>query len=104
MTKPEKYFELARAEEKNGNTGSALLFYLSSFCASCNSSFTFRSYGTIEKISRIKKLLGLTNSDLLDMVHSYGHLSDYECRFLLYCSLRGSLSGINSIFDGHVYG
>ena len=31
-----KYFELARNEEKSGNDAAALLLYLSSFCDSCN--------------------------------------------------------------------
>ena len=31
-----KYFELARNEERSGNDTAALLLYLSSFCDSCN--------------------------------------------------------------------
>lgn len=103
MTKPEKYFELARTEEKYGNAGSALLFYLSSFCASCNLSPLTRPYGTVEKIRRIQSFLGIEDSHLFDMVRSYGHLSDHECRFLLHCSLRGSLDGIDAV-SGDMYG
>lgn len=103
MIDPGKYFELARTEEKDGNTGAALLFYLSSFCASCNLSPLARPYGTVEKIRRIQSFLGMEDSRLLDMVRSYGHLSDHECRFLLYCSLRGSLDGIGTV-TGDMYG
>ena len=42
-----KYFELARNEERSGNDAAALLLYLSSFCDSCN-------HGTKEPLLRCR--------------------------------------------------
>ena len=44
-----KYFELARNEERSGNDAAALLLYLSSFCDSCNHGTRNTSYGTVAK-------------------------------------------------------
>lgn len=94
-----QYFELAKNEEKGGNQGAALLFYLSSFCDSFNSRAAY-PYGTTEKIRRLQLSLGLSDSQLLDMVRSYGYLTDLECQQLLYHSIHGSVSGITSILSG----
>lgn len=44
-----KYFELARNEERSGNDAAALLLYLSSFCDSCNHGTRNRSYGVEQR-------------------------------------------------------
>ena len=88
-----KYFELARNEERSGNDAAALLLYLSSFCDSCNHGTMNRSYGVVAKIR-----LMLTDLQLFGLVHSYGPLTDSECKKLLDCSIRGT--GIS----GYAYG
>lgn len=98
------YFELARKEEKDGNFGSALLFYLSSFCESFNFFHDHYPYGTVAKIRQIQRKLFLGECDLLAMVRSYGPLTDLECKYLLYFSIHGYLLGINSILSkGNAY-
>ena len=86
-----KYFELARNEERSGNDAAALLLYLSSFCDSCNHGTRNRSYGVVAKLM-------LTDLQLFGLVHSYGPLTDSECKKLLDCSIRGT--GIS----GYAYG
>lgn len=99
MTHPSQYFSLARNEELAGNDSSALLFYISSFCSSFNSNAGI-PIGTIEKIRRLQKKLYLSDSELLDLVHSYGVLTDQECQYLLLFSIQGYLDGIKSILSG----
>lgn len=93
-----KYFELARNEEMAGNDAAALLLYLSSFCDSCNHDIRNRSYGVIAKIRCLQHRLMLTDPQLFGLVHSYGSLTDSECKKLLDCSIRGV--GIS----GYAYG
>ena len=84
-----KYFELARNEERSGNDAAALLLYLSSFCGTRNT-----SYGTVAKIRLLQRKLMLTDLQLFGLIRSYGPLSDLECRKLLDYSIRGAgLSG-----------
>ena len=91
-----KYFELARNEERSGNDAAALL--LSSFCDSCNHGTRNRSYGVVAKIRHLQHRLMLTDLQLFGLVHSYGPLTDSECKKLLDCSIRGT--GIS----GYAYG
>ena len=58
-----KYFELARNEERSGNDAAALLLYLSSFCDSCNHGTRNRSYGVVAKIRHLQHRLMLSCSD-----------------------------------------
>ncbi|RKI42197.1 hypothetical protein D7V86_26655 [bacterium D16-51] len=89
------YFSLALTEEKAGNEPAALLLYLSSFCDSFNSGNT-RPYGTVAKIRMLQSRLSIPDQQLYDMMHSYGPLSDAECRKLLSDSIDGNISGINA--------
>lgn len=98
-----QYYELARSEEVSGNMSAALIFYISSFCDSFNSCADY-PIGTTEKIRRLQLFFGLTDSELLAMVYSYGPLTNEECRHLLYFSILGSLSGINAVLTGSAYG
>lgn len=93
-----KYFELARNEERSGNDAAALLLYLSSFCDSCNHGTRNRSCGVVAKIRLLQHRLMLTDLQLFGLVHSYGPLMDSECKKLLDCSIRGT--GIS----GYAYG
>lgn len=89
-----EYFKLARSEEMSGNYAAALLLYLSSFCDSCNNGTRNRSYGTVAKIRNLQNHLMLSDLQLFGLVHSYGPLTDSECRKLLDYSIRGAgLSG-----------
>lgn len=97
------YFELARIEEKGGNNSAALLFYLSSFCDSFNSGCAYPC-GAVEKIRRLQLLFDLTDSELFNMVRSYGPLTDQECQQLLYFCIHGYLSGIKTVLTGSAYG
>lgn len=99
MTHPSDYFTLARNEEISGNKPAALLFYLSSFCASFNSNAGIPT-GTVEKIRRLQNELSLSDEELLDLVHSYGALTDQECQCLLLFSIQGYLDGIYSVLSG----
>ena len=76
-----KYFELARNEERSGNDAAALLLY-----------------GVVAKIRHLQHRLMLTDLQLFGLVHSYGPLTDSECKKLLDCSIRGT--GIS----GYAYG
>ncbi len=89
------YFTLAHNEEKAGNEPAALLLYLSSFCDSFNSGDT-RPCGTVAKIRMLQNSLSISDQQLYDMLHSYGPLSDAECRNLLSDSIIGNLAGINA--------
>ncbi|MCM1179550.1 MAG: hypothetical protein NC347_04780 [Clostridium sp.] len=89
------YFTLALNEEKAGNEPAALLLYLSSFCDSFNSGDT-RPYGTVAKIRMLQNRLSIPDQQLYYMLHSYGPLSDAECRKLLSDSINGNISGINA--------
>lgn len=100
MTNATTYFSLGRIEEKAGNEPAALLFYISSFCASHNLNAGTHPYGTVAKIRMLQKSLGLSDSQLLGMVRSYGLLTDSECRHLLYYSIYGFLPGIHTILYG----
>ncbi len=104
MTNAAQYFELARAEEIKGNKCAALLFYLSSFCDSFNSATEYYPCGTVAKIQSLQDQLSLSNLQLLTLVHSYGPLSDAECRELLSCSLCGCTTGIKEILSNSAYG
>lgn len=100
MNKTSIYFQLARNEETLGRTGSALLFYLSSFCEHFNSCLDGYPSGTIEKIRRLQKHTGISDHNLLSMVRSYGPLTDDECRHLLYYSIYNYLPGIDAVLHG----
>jgi len=104
MNNSENYFELARKEELNGHQASALLFYLSSFCASFNSKDAQYPYQATEKIRRLQLVLKLPDAELLGMVRSYGPLTDADCRDLLKYSINGNLSEIQAVLPGGVYG
>lgn len=104
MTNATRYFELARSEEKVGNDCSALLLYLSSFCDSFNSGTMDYPVGATAKIRMLQFKLGLSDDELSDLVHSYGPLTDFECRTLLTYSINGYIPGIQSILSGCVYG
>jgi len=96
MTNATLYFELARSEEKAGNECAALLFYLSSFCDSFNSGAQNYPYGTVAKIRMLQNRLSLPDQFLFGLMHSYGPLSDAECRKLLSDSINGDIAGINA--------
>lgn len=83
MSNASHYFELARNEEVSGNECSALLLYLSSFCDSFNSGVRDFPYGTVAKMQKLQNRLSISDLQLLEMVHSYGPLSDAECQKLL---------------------
>lgn len=100
MTNAALYFELARSEEKAGNECAALLFYLSSFCDSFNSGSQDYPYGTVAKIRLLQNRLSLPDQFLFSLMHSYGPLSDAECRELLSDSINGDLAGINATLTG----
>lgn len=100
MSNAINYFELARTEEKQGRYCSALLFYISSFCDSFNSKAFQYPCGATAKIRNLQKQLLLTDEQLLSLVHSYGPLTDWECRNLLHYSIYGFLSGIKSVLSG----
>lgn len=104
MANATRYFELARAEEKAGNECAALLLYLSSFCDSFNSGTAEYPCGTIAKIQNLQSRLSLSDLQLLDLVHSYGSLTDAECQKLLHCSIYGCLAGIKGILSGYAHG
>lgn len=91
------YYDNARHEEKSGNYGSALLFYLSSFCEHFNYFFGSYPTGTVAHIRRIQNALGLSDLDILGMIRSYGELSDDLCRELLWHSFSGNVVEIHSI-------
>lgn len=95
------YFKLARTEEISGNESAALLLYLSSFCNSLNSRRSDRFVGSVNKIRRLQTRLSLSDSQLLSLIHSYGPLSDAECRKLLLYSINGYPVGIKNIMDSH---
>ncbi len=100
MNNSKKYFELARNEELNGHQASALLLYLSSFCASFNSKNAQYPYWTTEKIRRLQLTLKLPDAELLGMVRSYGPLTDVDCQDLLKYSIDGNLSKIQDVLSG----
>lgn len=102
MSKTSIYFQLARNEEKQGRSSSALLFYLSSFCEHFNSCLDSYPTGTVEKIRRLQLQIGISDFYLLSLVSSYGLLTNNECRYLLYYSIYGYLSGINAVLHGSV--
>lgn len=99
MTNAAQYFELARAEETSGNKCAALLFYLSSFCDSFNSSPEDYPCGTVAKIQDLQNCLSLSDMQLFSLVHSYGPLSDTECQKLLSYSIHGCITGIKAILS-----
>ncbi|MBD5464138.1 MAG: hypothetical protein HDR24_13980 [Lachnospiraceae bacterium] len=104
MTNAAQYFKLARTEEVTGNECAALLLYLSSFCASYNSDVKAYPCGTIAKIRNIQNRISLSDLQLMELVHSYGPLTDAECQKLLSYSIHGCLSGIKTTLSGCVYG
>lgn len=97
MKNAAQYFKLARSEEIAGNESAALLLYLSSFCESFNSNTRNLLVGTVSKIRKLQTCLSLSDFQLLGLVHSYGPLTDQECQQLLYFSIYGNVSGINTI-------
>ena len=101
MSNAALYFELARSEEKNGNDCAALLFYLSSFCDSFNSRTKDYPYSAVAKIRMLQNRLSLSDQFLMHLMHSYGPLSDAECRKLLSDSISGDIAGINSILTAN---
>ena len=84
-----KYFILARNEERSGNNAAALLVYISYFCDRCNYGFWHLSYNVVAKIRKLQIQLMLTDPELFELIHSYGPLSDYECKELLNASICG---------------
>ncbi len=104
MANAAQYFDLAHAEEINGNESAALLFYLSSFCDSFNSASEDYPCGAVAKIRSLQNRLSLSDLQLLSLVHSYGPLSDAECQKLLFYSIYGCVTGIKTILSGHAYG
>lgn len=84
-----QYFTLARTEEMAGHNAPAILFYLSSFCASLNFNDTQILYRTTAKIQRLQSRMSLSDDLLLDMIHSYGPLSDEICKTSLIEALDG---------------
>lgn len=104
MPNAAQYFQLARTEERAGNECAALLLYLSSFCDSFNSSTRDYPYGAVAKIRSLQNRLSLSNLQLMELVHSYGPLTDAECQELLCYSIHGCLSGINTTLSGCAYG
>lgn len=97
------YFTLALNEEKAGNEPAALLLYLSSFCDSFNSG-DIQPCGTVAKIRMLQNLLSIPDQQLYTMLHSYGPLSDSECRKLLSYSINGNLSGIKATLAAYENG
>lgn len=95
-----QYFKLARSEEKSGNDAAALLLYLSSFCDSFNSGTLTYPVGAISKIRRLQIRLSLPDCQLMNMVHSYGSLTDQKCQQLLHLSIHGDIAGIKAILTG----
>lgn len=104
MTNAAQYFHLAQTEEKAGNECAALLFYLSSFCDSFNSGAKEYPCGTVAKIRNLQNHLALSDLRLMELVHSYGPLTDAECRKLLSYSFHGLLSGIKATLSGRSHG
>ncbi len=100
MTSAALYFKLARSEEKAGNECAALLLYLSSFCDSFNSGTQDYPYGTVAKIRMLQNRLSLPDQFLFGLMHSYGPLSDTECRELLSDSINGDITGIKNTLAG----
>lgn len=98
------YFELAHNEEIVGNECAALLLYLSSFCDSFNSGVKGFPCGTIAKIQKLQNQLSISEPQLLELVHSYGPLSDAECQKLLTYSIHGCLAGIKNTLSDYAYG
>lgn len=101
MNNSAKYFELGKEQEAIGNPASALLMYISSFCASFNSGEFRYPYPATEKIRRLQLHLSISDSALLDMVRSYGSLTDLDCQSLLVCCIYGNLSGVHAILHGN---
>lgn len=104
MTNAAQYFHLARTEEKAGNECAALLLYLASFCDSFNSGTMDYPCGAVAKIRNLQRQLTLSDLQLLELVHSYGPLTDADCQELLSYSIRGCLSGIKATLSGCAYG
>ena len=98
MTNCRAYFNLAQSEERSGNLSSALLFYISSFCAFYNSS-SGHPIGAVSKIRLLQRLIGLSDAELCKMVRSYGPLSDEQCQQLLYFSIYGYVDGIHAVLN-----
>lgn len=104
MTGANTYFTLGRTEEKAGRDSSALLYYISSFCASYNQNSKSHPCGAVAKIRMLQNSLGLSDAQLLEMVRSYGTLTDLECQHLLYYAIYGFLPGIHTVLSGSAYG
>ena len=104
MTDAKTYFELGRSEEKAGHESSAIIFYLSSFCATYNQTTGTHPCGAVAKIRKLQLSLGLTDEQLFDMVRSYGALTDLQCQYLLYYAISGFVPGINTVLNGTAYG
>lgn len=104
MNNTAQYFSLAKMEENAGHSASALLFYLSSFCASFNCEHPQYPYQTTAKIRNLQLRLGLSDEELMQLVHSYGPLSDQDCRELLSSAICGCPTKINVISRGGHYG
>ncbi len=104
MTNAAQYFELAHAEETDGNESAALLLYLSSFCDSFNSASKDYPCGTVAKIRSLQNRLSLSDLQLLSLVHSYGPLSDAESQKLLSYSIYGCVTGIKAVLADHAFG
>ena len=100
MTASEHYFYLARTEEKHNNLASALLLYLSSFCACYNSNDGVHPCGAVAKISKLQREYNLSDFELSSLVKSYGPLSDHDCSLLLIYAIQGNLSGIRLVTGG----
>lgn len=104
MSNAKRYFELARNEEGAGNECAALLFYISSFCDSFNSGARNFPCGAVAKIQKLQNRLSIPELQLMELVRSYGPLSDAECQKLLTYSLHGSISDIKTTLSGCAHG
>lgn len=104
MTDASTYFALGQAEEEAGHDPSALLYYISSFCASYNQDANSHPCGAVAKIRMLQMSLGLSDAQLFEIVRSYGSLTDIECQCLLYYAIYGFLPGIHTVLSGSAYG
>ncbi len=97
MSFSDKYFRIAREEEKNGQPEAALLHYISSLLSGfCSGEL---SYQAANKIRLVQKSLLLSDEQLLSCVHSYADFTVSDCRKLLRFSIAGNLAGIKNILS-----
>ena len=97
MCNQTEYFTLARAEERAGHDA------CSSFtCLPSAQNLTAARQAILIETAKIRKLqlrLGIPDYQVFDLIHSYGTLTDIQCKCLLYFSIHGCLSGIYSVLE-----